>query len=183
MGRLSAASPRASLRVESLESRETPAAFAPVRVLVNYPAPIQPSAAAAAQTLRISYANGQVGGDTGTVPVALGTPLRLEITSDTAEEAHLHGYDEAVQVPAGGTATIELTADIPGEFELELHHSGAALALPPDAAKDRAALQQVRASAVASLDEMRSMILLLRSEGRRDDGAVSSPSRAPPAPP
>lgn len=47
-------------------------------------------------------------------------------------------------------------------------HSGAALALPPDATKDRAALEQVRASAVASLDEMRSMILLLRTEGRRD---------------
>ncbi|MGO3814017.1 MAG: histidine kinase, partial [Cellulosimicrobium funkei] len=49
-------------------------------------------------------------------------------------------------------------------------HSGAALVLPPDAAKDRAALEQVRASAVASLDEMRSMILLLRTEGRREDG-------------
>ncbi|MFE6234690.1 sensor histidine kinase [Cellulosimicrobium sp. NPDC057862] len=62
-------------------------------------------------------------------------------------------------------------------------HSGAALALPPDATKDRAALQQVRGSAVASLDEMRSMILLLRSEGRRDDGAdtardtVAAPGR------
>lgn len=50
-------------------------------------------------------------------------------------------------------------------------HSGAVLALPPDAAQDRAALQQVRASAVASLDEMRSMILLLRTEGR-DAGGV-----------
>ena len=58
-------------------------------------------------------------------------------------------------------------------------HSGAALALPPDAAKDRAALRQVRASAVASLDEMRSMILLLRTEGRRDDApdAVAAPGR------
>lgn len=60
-------------------------------------------------------------------------------------------------------------------------HSGAALALPPDATKDRAALEQVRASAVASLDEMRSMILLLRTEGRRegDDAtdAVAAPGR------
>ncbi|QJW38068.1 sensor histidine kinase [Cellulosimicrobium protaetiae] len=62
-------------------------------------------------------------------------------------------------------------------------HSGAALALPPDATKDRAALEQVRVSAVASLDEMRSMILLLRTEGRRDDDAgpavdaVAAPGR------
>jgi hypothetical protein len=87
-----------------------------------------PAAAPAAQTLRISFANGRVAGDTGTVAVALGTPLRVEVTSDVAEEAHLHGYDEEVQVPAGGTAALELTADVPGEFELELHHSGAALA-------------------------------------------------------
>ncbi|MBE9939523.1 histidine kinase, partial [Cellulosimicrobium cellulans] len=60
-------------------------------------------------------------------------------------------------------------------------HSGAALALPPDAAKDRAALEQVRASAVASLDEMRSMILLLRTEGRHEASgapdAVVAPGR------
>jgi hypothetical protein len=87
-----------------------------------------PASPAATQVVRVTYAGGQVGGDTGTVPVALGTALRLEVTSDVAEEAHLHGYDEEVQVPAGGTATIDLTADIPGEFEFELHHSGAALA-------------------------------------------------------
>lgn len=58
-------------------------------------------------------------------------------------------------------------------------HSGAALALPPDAEKDRAALEQVRTSAVASLDEMRSMILLLRTEGRRDDGTATTPDGGP----
>ncbi|MCB7135009.1 sensor histidine kinase [Cellulosimicrobium marinum] len=57
-------------------------------------------------------------------------------------------------------------------------HSGAALTHPPDAATDRRALEQVRASAVASLDEMRSMILLLRTEGRRDETAeVAAPGR------
>lgn len=58
-------------------------------------------------------------------------------------------------------------------------HSGAALTLPPDAGTDRRALEQVRASAVASLEEMRSMILLLRTEGRRDEtvDAVAAPGR------
>ncbi|MFC8920968.1 sensor histidine kinase [Cellulosimicrobium sp. NPDC057127] len=59
-------------------------------------------------------------------------------------------------------------------------HSGAALQVPPDAARDRAALEQVRASAVASLEEMRSMILLLRGGSARDDAAgapVASPGR------
>lgn len=42
-------------------------------------------------------------------------------------------------------------------------HSGAALAMPPDTGRDRAALQAVRTSSLAALEEMRSMILLLRA--------------------
>jgi signal transduction histidine kinase len=55
-------------------------------------------------------------------------------------------------------------------------HSGAALAGPPDAGRDRAALEQVRTSAVASLEEMRAMILLLRSDVRRGP-EVAAPAR------
>lgn len=44
-------------------------------------------------------------------------------------------------------------------------HSGAALALPPDHERDRAALQAVRESSVAALDEMRAMIMVLRRGG------------------
>ncbi|MDI6102331.1 histidine kinase [Actinoplanes sp. NEAU-A12] len=43
-------------------------------------------------------------------------------------------------------------------------HSGAALAMPPDNDRDRAALQAVRTSSLAALEEMRSMILLLRAD-------------------
>jgi signal transduction histidine kinase len=42
-------------------------------------------------------------------------------------------------------------------------HSGAALALPPDTGRDRAALGAVRTSSLAALAEMRSMIMLLRA--------------------
>jgi len=90
--------------------------------------PPAPQPTTPVHVVRVGFANGQVSGDTGTVPVALGEQVRLEVTSDTAEEAHLHGYDEEVEVPAGGTATIDFTADVPGEFEFELHHSGAPLA-------------------------------------------------------
>ncbi|MEU4164590.1 histidine kinase [Actinoplanes sp. NPDC026670] len=43
-------------------------------------------------------------------------------------------------------------------------HSGAALAMPPETGRDRAALQAVRTSSLAALEEMRSMILLLRAD-------------------
>jgi len=51
-------------------------------------------------------------------------------------------------------------------------HSGAALALPPETERDRAALRAVRTSSLAALEEMRSMILLLRAE----DAAAKDPT-------
>ncbi|MEU4423264.1 histidine kinase [Actinoplanes sp. NPDC024001] len=51
-------------------------------------------------------------------------------------------------------------------------HSGAALARPPDTDRDRATLQAVRTSSLAALEEMRSMIMLLRA----DDPAASDPT-------
>jgi signal transduction histidine kinase len=42
-------------------------------------------------------------------------------------------------------------------------HSGAALARPPDTERDRTALGAVRTSSLAALEEMRSMIVLLRA--------------------
>ncbi|QZN85328.1 sensor histidine kinase [Cellulomonas sp. C5510] len=47
-------------------------------------------------------------------------------------------------------------------------HAEAALSGPPDADRDRAALAAVRAESVASLAEMRSMILVLRGADPRD---------------
>ncbi|GAB3607004.1 histidine kinase [Conyzicola nivalis] len=51
--------------------------------------------------------------------------------------------------------------------------SGAALATPPDSARDRAALEAIRESALAAHADMRSMITLLR------DSAPSSPPGSP----
>jgi len=51
-------------------------------------------------------------------------------------------------------------------------HSGAALALPPDTERDRAALRAVRTSSLAALEEMRTMIMLLRADAAGDQAAV-----------
>ncbi|GAA1840351.1 hypothetical protein GCM10009836_19610 [Pseudonocardia ailaonensis] len=92
------------------------------------PAPLPSTPAApAVRTIAVSFARGKVSGETGRVPVARGETVELVVTSDVAEEAHLHGYDRAAQIPAGGTATIRLVADVPGVFAFELHHSGAEL--------------------------------------------------------
>ncbi len=46
--------------------------------------------------------------------------MQLVVTSDVADEVHLHGYDKSVDVTAGGTATLTVLAKIPGVFEVEL---------------------------------------------------------------
>jgi hypothetical protein len=80
-----------------------------------------------ARSINVSVRGGQVSGDTGRVEVPLGTPVTLSVNSDMTDELHLHGYDKEVQIPAGGTGSIDFTADIPGVFEVELHESGLAL--------------------------------------------------------
>lgn len=100
----------------------TPTVPAPAPTTTAGAAPSSP--APIAQTVRVSYAGGQVTGDTGRVAVALGRTVEVVVTSDVADEIHLHGYDRSADVPAGGTATLTFTADVPGVFEIELHEQG-----------------------------------------------------------
>ena len=52
----------------------------------------------------------------------------LVVTSDVADEIHLHGYDKAKDVAAGGTIRIPFKATIPGRFEAELETRGVQIA-------------------------------------------------------
>jgi plastocyanin len=83
--------------------------------------------AEAGQRIAVEIAGGQVSGDTGRVPVAVGTQVTLVITSDVADEVHVHGYDLSADLAPGTPAEITFTATIPGVFEVELHEAGTAL--------------------------------------------------------
>ena len=50
------------------------------------------------------------------------------MTSDIAEEVHVHGYDREAAIPAGGRAKLRFPATIDGRFEIELHGSGQQIA-------------------------------------------------------
>jgi hypothetical protein len=50
--------------------------------------------------------------------------VRFRVSSDAAEEVHVHGYDIAKDVPAGGTVEFAFPADIEGIFEAELEELG-----------------------------------------------------------
>lgn len=56
--------------------------------------------------------------------VALGQVVQVAVTSDTADEVHIHGYDILVDLAPGERQVIAFSADIPGIFEVELEGSG-----------------------------------------------------------
>jgi hypothetical protein len=70
--------------------------------------------------IEIAVAGGVVTPPAGRVPVPLGNTVRLVVTSDVADEIHVHGYDISTDVEEGGTAEVEFVADVPGIFEVEL---------------------------------------------------------------
>ena len=79
------------------------------------------------QRIEVEVAGGQVTGDTGRVPVAVGATVMLVITTDVADEVHVHGYDMTAELEPGTETAVTFDATIPGVFEVELHGSGTAL--------------------------------------------------------
>jgi heme/copper-type cytochrome/quinol oxidase subunit 2 len=52
-----------------------------------------------------------------------GDHVEITVTSDRADEVHVHGYDIEREVSAGQSTTIEFTANQTGVFEVETHES------------------------------------------------------------
>lgn len=76
------------------------------------------------QVVAITLAGGEVSRPGGRVTVARGSTVTLQVTSDVADEVHLHGYDLRVDVGQGGTATLTFQATLTGVFEVELESRG-----------------------------------------------------------
>lgn len=57
------------------------------------------------------------------VKVRQGDEVTLRITSDKADEVHLHGYERHAHITAGSTVTLKIKADRTGRFPFELHKS------------------------------------------------------------
>jgi len=62
----------------------------------------------------LAFAGGEVTSGAQRIEVDAGERVRLEVTSDIAEEVHVHGYDLEAGLVPGETAVIELTGDLPG---------------------------------------------------------------------
>ncbi|MGH8867011.1 MAG: hypothetical protein ACRDYU_03310 [Actinomycetes bacterium] len=80
---------------------------------------------AAHETVRVRLENGEITSDTPSrVAVSQGDTVRIAVRSDASDGVHVHGYDEEIEVEPGKPATLDLTADQTGLFEVETHESG-----------------------------------------------------------
>lgn len=78
-----------------------------------------PTTTLAARLVDVVVRRGSVEGG-GRHEVPLNERIRLRVTSDAAEEVHVHGYEHRFQVGPTGPAEITFIANLPGVFEVEL---------------------------------------------------------------
>jgi hypothetical protein len=79
-----------------------------------------PTPATTPLVTRIAVENGKPVGGVKKITVNKGERVRLAVSSDVADEIHVHGYDLMKDVDAGGTVNFSFKADIDGGYEIEL---------------------------------------------------------------
>jgi len=68
--------------------------------------------------------NGEPVGGVKELEYSAGEEIRFRVSSDAAEEIHVHGYDLMKDVPAGGTVEFDFPAELEGIYEAELEGLG-----------------------------------------------------------
>ncbi len=68
----------------------------------------------------VTVQDGKVDPPTHRVKLDSGSQVRLQVTSDHADEVHVHGYDLKKDLEAGQPGVISFKADQTGVFEVEL---------------------------------------------------------------
>ncbi|MEU9302744.1 hypothetical protein [Streptomyces sp. NPDC048269] len=75
------------------------------------------------RTVTITVRDGRVSPAPARTELRRGERVALRVTSDRADTLHVHGYDKELALPARQEATLILTADRTGLFEVETHES------------------------------------------------------------
>jgi molybdopterin-binding protein len=92
------------------------------------PPPTPPSSTASpspsVQVIEVHIVDGEVHTDADRVEMTSGAAIRLIVTSDAADELHVHGADATAALVAGIPTTLDFTISEPGVFEVETHDSG-----------------------------------------------------------
>jgi plastocyanin len=97
------------------------------------PSSSSPSSSAAGATasptsdaveIKVTVSGGKVAPRPSIHKIKKGQTVRIIVTSDKADEVHVHGYEKEKELVAGEPGTIEFTADETGRFEVETHKQG-----------------------------------------------------------
>lgn len=104
---------------------------------VTQPAPAEteteaettPPAAPEPTTVSIRVAGGVPQGGIARPEVEQGDRIVIVVRSDVGEAVHVHGYAVERAITPGKAVRLPFTADIPGRFEVELHHPDTVLAV------------------------------------------------------
>lgn len=81
----------------------------------------QPPAGAA--TFDVTISHGQVTPTNATWQAKVGQPITVRVTSDAADELHVHtSPDHEFEVAAAPNQVFTFTDDVPGSVDIELHH-------------------------------------------------------------
>lgn len=75
-------------------------------------------------TIQVAVKDGKVTPATHREPVVKGDTVKLVVTTDTADEVHVHGVEIEKETLPGKPVTITFVAKDPGIYEVETHESG-----------------------------------------------------------
>lgn len=81
------------------------------------------SSSTSGQVVEVTFRAGSVEGPSQ-VEAKVGDTLTVRVTSDVAEEVHVHTFDLHAELEPGVAGEITFTTDIPGRHEVELEDSG-----------------------------------------------------------
>ena len=79
-------------------------------------------------TLNVTIANGKVSPSGAKYDVAKGAEVTINVTSDSAETVHVHGYEIEKDVTPGQKLVITFVANMTGSFDIETHVIDATIA-------------------------------------------------------
>ena|SRR2546423_1078383 len=78
------------------------------------------SSKTSSKPVHITVKNAKPVGGVQDITVKKGDPVRFSVTSDVADEIHVHGYDFHKDVAKDGTVSFNFPAKIDGDFVIEL---------------------------------------------------------------
>jgi hypothetical protein len=71
----------------------------------------------------VTIAHGQVTPTNVTLQATVRQPITLHVTSDVADELHVHSVpDHKFEVAAAANQAFQFSVDVPGSVDVELHH-------------------------------------------------------------